>query len=69
MKKLIFIIAGLSILTVISCRQEDENFSSEDAQSLRVLQSRTKVTSDTISYGAFNQSKEEDGDPAPPPIK
>jgi len=70
MKKLVFIALGIAALTVVSCRQEDEVFNSEDAQGLRVLESR-KAASDSTNthYGVFSQDLANDGDPAPPPIR
>jgi len=71
MKKLIFIALGITALTVVSCRQEDEVLNNEDTQSLKVLQKSRKAAADSAAthYGVFSQSLTNDGDPAPPPIK
>ncbi|GEM_PF-1187073 len=71
MKTLFFIAIGFIALTTVGCRQQDEVYSSEDVQNLRVLKkSRQAAQADSTanSYGNF-QGEAVDGDPAPPPRK
>lgn len=62
MKKLILFISAVLLITVISCRQDDNNFSTEDSQDLKII----NVASQKISDSA-NATTIQDGDPIPPP--
>ena len=73
MKKITFIAFSLLILTAVGCRQQDEAFDAQDEQGLRALEKSRKTADPQKNaengYVSFEQSRLNDGDPAPPPKK
>ncbi|KQT18335.1 hypothetical protein ASG31_06300 [Chryseobacterium sp. Leaf404] len=62
MKKLILFFSAVLITTVISCRQDDDNFSSEDYQNLELINKASQKIQDST-----NSTTVVEGDPIPPP--
>lgn len=64
MKRLVFLLAAVLMTSVVSCRQDDENFGNEDNQNLKLINQATQKIGDSI-----NTSDDLDGEPLAPPKK
>jgi len=64
MKKIVLFLSAVLLTTVISCRQDDDNFSTEDYQNLELINKASqKISDSTGSTTVF------EGDPIAPPKK
>lgn len=63
MKRLIFLVSAVILTSVVSCRQDDENFGSEDSQNLDLIHQATQKISDSTNTTG------DEGDPIAPPKK
>ncbi|KQS92229.1 hypothetical protein [Chryseobacterium sp. Leaf394] len=64
MKKLVLFFSAVLLTTVISCRQDDDNFSTEDYQNLELINKASQKIADSA-----NTTTVLEGDPIAPPKK
>lgn len=79
MKKMLFFVAAIISLTVVSCRQQEDILSPQDVATLKVIQNSStgktttpienNITTATTSSMNDTLDLDNDGDPAPPPKK
>ncbi|PQA91817.1 hypothetical protein B0A70_12040 [Chryseobacterium piscicola] len=62
MKKLVLFFSAVLLTTVISCRQDDDNFSNEDFENLKLINKASQKIQDST-----NAAIPLEGDPIPPP--
>ena len=70
MKNILFTVLAISSLTIISCRQseQEEIFSPEDQANLKVLIDSSN-NAQARKKDSTNYNKDNEGDPIPPPRK
>lgn len=66
MKKLLTAFVAITLLGVVSCRQQDDMISPEDDANLKVMETTTLTSRDADSI-EINKKTFLDGDPIPPP--
>ncbi|WP_262147027.1 hypothetical protein [Chryseobacterium foetidum] len=64
MKKLVLFFSAVLLTTVISCRQDDDNFTTEDYQNLEIINKASQKIQDSTGTGVTLE-----GDPIAPPKK
>ncbi|WP_312076165.1 hypothetical protein [Chryseobacterium sp.] len=65
MKKLVLFLSAVILTTVVSCRQDDDTFSTEDTQNLELINKASQKIGDSTTTSSFGSGLE--GDPIPPP--